>query len=399
MRVHARGKDVSRNMEGTILYKGALVLSPESGTFEPLNITVRGGRIAEVTSALPQADETVDCTGKFIIPGLVDLHTHGLAGGDFIDAGAGADLDAMLRAYAESGTTSVMPSLASAPMDELERAARTLAETNVDGGANILGIHLEGRYLNPARRGAHAEELLAPLDPNELERFLATAPNTRMRVSAALELDRDGAFTRRAKEMGASLSIAHTNATYEEAMAALANGADSFTHTFNAMPPLHHRAPGAIGAALTSDGYAEIIADGMHIHPAMVKLVAQAKAKDKVVLVTDSMEATLCHDGEYRIAGNPVFVRGGRAETEDGTLAGSTLILLDGVRNYARFTGVSVEDAILAATKNPAELIGAKDVGVLRPGCRADMLILSDLETLALEHVILGGKKLPTQAK
>ena len=293
--------------------------------------------------------------------------------------------------------TTVLPTLASAEPTALREAIRRIGEAAAQESdpslagrrAHIAGVHLEGRYLNPAKRGAHAPELLAPLDADELEGFLRAMPGVR-HVTAALELDADGSFLRRALSCGATVGLGHSMATYEQAMRAFADGATAVTHLYNALPPLHHRAGGAVCAALLSpDISCELICDGFHIAPEMVRLAATLK-RERLVLITDSMEATGCPDGEYRIAGMPVTVKDGKARTHDGAIAGSTLSLLDGVRNYAAFAGVSFGTAVYAATMAPAIEVGlAHEIGSLEPGKRADLLILNADGTPA--QVMCGG--------
>lgn len=343
------------------------------------SVSYRDGSAEECT-----AREVYDAAGRRVIPGLVDVHTHGRAGGDFVSADE-ETLRRMLRSYALSGVTTLLPTLASAEPEQLRTAIHRLRrlseEENRENGevrAHIGGIHLEGRYLNPAKRGAHAPELLAPLDPDELEGFLRDMPGVR-HVTAALELDTDGSFLRRTRDCGATVGLGHSTATYEQAAQAFENGATAVTHLYNALPPLHHRSGGAVCAALLTETVScELICDGFHVAPEMVKLAARL-AQERLVLITDSMEATGCPDGAYSIAGMPVTVVDGRARTSDGAIAGSTLSLLDGVYNYSRFADLPLEDAIYAATLAPAREVGLDgEVGSLEAGRRADLLILGE---------------------
>ncbi|MBR3639738.1 MAG: amidohydrolase family protein, partial [Clostridia bacterium] len=199
-------------------------------------------------------------------------------------------------------------------------------------------------------------------------------------VSAAPELDPDGKFIGAVTSFGATYGIAHTNATYEESDKAVKRGARSFTHTFNCMRQIHHREPGcAVCSLMNSDTYSEFICDGEHIRPEIIVMASKLKPSDRFVLVTDSMEAAGCADGEYSIGGLPVTVRDGRATTRDGVLAGSTLDLFTALINYMKFTGVTLEEALPAATSNPADMVKISDVcGRLLPGLRADLIIIDD---------------------
>ncbi len=379
------------------LYTNANIYDSQKQCFAHGALLVVDGAIGAVFWGDDEAycgyDTEVDLGGRYLSPGLVDIHTHGRAGGDFVSAD-GKMLGEMSRSYLESGVTSVMPTLASAPLCELERAADRIADRKERGDTVFEGIHLEGRYLNPKKRGAHAEALLAALDPDELERLVFRMCRAgKVYVSAALELDESREFASRAKKLGVTLGLAHTDADFESAEKTFESFATSLTHTFNAMPPLHHRAGGAVAAAFDNpDVFCELIADGLHVSPEMVRLSYKIKG-EKLVLVTDSMEATGEPDGEYSIAGMPVTVKDGRAVTHDGALAGSTLSLLDGVKNLSRFAKIPFEKALYCATAAPAQVVGIYGcVGSLDVGKRANMIVLD--EDLELCSVILGGNNI-----
>ena len=212
-------------------------------------------------------------------------------------------------------------------------------------------------------------------------------------MTAAFELDADGSFAACAKKHGVTMGLGHTAATAAEAQRAVERGVTSFSHLFNTMPPLHHREGGAAAVGLTSDAYVELIADGLHICPEMICLAYKCKDTDKFVLITDSMEATGCPDGEYAISGQPVIVKNGRAETLDGALAGSTLDLWDAVKNLMRFAKIPVEEAVASATVNPAKMVGIDGtVGSIDVGKRADLLLVDD--SLAIKGVLQAGERI-----
>ena len=379
-----------------LLIKNVNVYHSGSMRFVPGALHVSDGLITgvyaegEALPALPDA-QIVDGGGCYLAPGLVDTHTHGIAGGDFISASQ-EKMTEMARAYLRGGVTSVMPTLASAPLDDMVAAVKRISEmmhTGTDLGV-FRGVHLEGRYLNAAKRGAHAPALLASLEAKELDTLIGEAKGA-VHVSAAFELDEDGAFAARALSLGATLGLAHTTATYAQAKLAISRGVNNFTHLFNAMPPLHHRDGGAVCAAFDSDAFAELIVDGVHVSPEMVALAYRNK-KQQLVLITDSMEATDCADGEYSIAGMPVTVKDGKAVTHDGAIAGSTLHLLDGVKNLAAFAGIPFEHALYAATAAPAKAMGLDGmIGELSVGKRADMLLLDADYNVC--RVFCGGKE------
>ena len=380
----------------TCFIRNARIYHTATRSFSDGSLLVENGRITALypADATPPAGVPVyDVGGRRIIPGLVDVHTHGRAGGDFGTADV-AQMRVMAKSYLDSGVTTVLPTLASAPLSELETAIDSINALRAEAAAsegtlpNVAGTHLEGRYLNVKRRGAHAADLLVKPDPAELEGLLCRMEGAR-HVSAALELD-DGDFLRRALELGATVSLGHTDANYETANTLFAKGVTALTHTFNAMPPLHHRDGGVVAAGLTSDtALCEMICDGFHIAPHMVKL-AYRLAGERLVLITDSMEATGCADGEYQIAGNPVTVKDGKARTHDGAIAGSTLSMWEAVCNLRDFAATTLENAIYAATMAPAREIGLEDeIGSIEVGKRADLLVLEDDDTIG--RILCGG--------
>lgn len=345
----------------------------------------------------PDADVQTDAGGCLIFPGFVDVHTHGRAGFDFNFADV-SEMKLMAKSYALAGTTSIFPTFASSPFDDLVSSAKKVRKLRGEtSGAEFLGVHLEGRYLNPEMRGAHKEELLKKPDADELKEF-ASYSGFPLHISAALELDSDGSFAAAAKSMGATLGLAHTAATYAEAMEAFRMWNVSFTHLYNAMPKIHHRSGGAAVAGLCSDAYAELICDGLHVSPEMVAFTLKNKGLDRLVLVTDSMAAAGAPDGDYFIAGNPATVRNGVARTPDGALAGSTLSISKAVENLSAFCGIPLTDAVLCATVNPAAEVGLSEhVGKLTPGARADFLFCRPDEVrhdMGISRIFVGGEEI-----
>lgn len=369
------------------LLTGGKVLTKNGEFANDLSILWEDGKILALGADCDAytADKTLDAKGLTVIPGLIDAHTHGRAGYDFSTA-TKEQMETMKQDYARHGVTSVFATLASGTEDEWNRAIASIQEVGYDG------IHLEGCFLNRQKRGAHPERLLVALDPDALNGFLKQI-KIPCHVSAAFELDEDGAFAACAQKHGATMALAHTMATAEEARTAIARGVTAFSHLYNAMPALHHREGGAVCVALLGGGYGEIIADGMHICPDMVALAYRCLGVEKTVLITDSMEATGCPDGDYSIAGQPVIVKNGKAVTLDGALAGSTLNLWDGIKNLMSFAGASFADAVICATRNPARMLGVEDsIGSLEVGKRADLLLVDESD-MTVKAVYAKGEQ------
>ena len=382
-----------------IAFIGGMVFNSEKEEFAPATVLCESGYITDIIEDdffTPCDYEIVDLEGKYLIPGLIDVHTHGIGNYDFNYA-TESEIPFMCAKYAKAGTTSIMATLAS---DTISRYMNSIFAINQNrlharsACANILGIHLEGRYLNPEMKGAHAIELLANPNADELASLALSMMPPPLHVSVAPELSGADEFIKKATELGATVGIAHTASSYEQAKRALSLGAKSFTHTFNAMTKVHHRMPGAAICALTSDeAYAEIIADGEHLHPAIVELAYKTKPKDKLVLITDSMCATCVGDGKYGIAGSIVYVKDGRATNENGVLAGSTLTMFNALRNMMKFCKIPLKEAIKYATTNPAKMVGADFVGKIAKCYRADFIAIKDVYVPEIDTVYVGGQR------
>lgn len=372
-------------------FTDALIYSTDNRRFEPGELTVADGRFSA-----DSPDGTVSLGGARVIPGMIDIHTHGHGGYESTEVDADG-MTAMARSYASVGTTSFMATMMSVPLERLESCidAAAAAKANSDEGcANILGVYLEGRYISLAKKGAHDPRYIAAPNPDELERLIERArPAGRFYTICAPDVPGTEELVKRAVKLGAKVSIGHSNATCAECEECLGWGASCFTHLYNAMSGLNHRAPGCVGAALSGDSYVELICDGVHVAPEAVKLAYRAKAKDKLVLVTDSAPAAGLPEGKYKMGGADVSVRDGAVFLEDGTLTGGSISLFEAMKNLARFAGISLEDAIPAATANPARLLGVySEVGSLEVGKRADFIVLGADDTL--RDVYVGGEKI-----
>ncbi len=374
-----------------MLLKNALVYRNSSKNFEKLDIQLTDGKISAIGTLISDS-EIIDLKGMVLVPGLIDVHTHGRAGYDFGSVPRDK-ISLLARDYAAHGVTTVMPTLASAPLSEMLAAVDRINKFSpAEGEASMCGVHLEGRYLCAQYKGAHAPEYLAALNSSELEDDVFRMCR-HLHVSAAYEMDSDGSFSKKVKELGGTLSLGHTAATYTQAKEAETRGVTAYTHLFNAMSPLHHRDGGAVCAALTGESFAELICDGIHIAPQMIRLAYSMLTDKRTVLITDSMEATGCPDGEYSIAGMPAIVKNGLALTPTGAIAGSTLTLDEAVRNLMRFCDIPLSEAILCATENPAKQIGIFDeAGSIDVGKRADILVIENTDEFNITSIMVNGR-------
>ena len=342
----------------------------------------------QVTAVKPRCQMEVPASTKHfdfpemtIAPGFVDIHIHGNAGHDVMEADDSA-LAAIERSLAKHGVTSYLPTTVSAPEESLLRALEHLVKAvTKDGnhdGARPLGIHLEGPFISHAKRGVHPLDVLVQPSARQLERFWQASAGTLRIMTIAPELPGAVETIRHAKKLGIHSSLGHSNATYQEAQQGIAAGADHATHTFNAMRPLDHREPGILGAALTSDRLmADIIADGIHTDPSMVKLFLAAKGPERAILITDAISATGMGDGRYKLGSLEVEVKGDRCDYQ-GKLAGSVLTLDRAVRNTMNFAGWTLQQAVRLATHNPACLLGmTHQRGAISPGNHADLVVLT----------------------
>jgi len=362
---------------------------------QPDRSLIRGSvTFTDRITAVEHASDGAD--GDYILPGLVDLQVNGSHGIDVMDASADA-LATLSRHLAREGTTAWMPTAVTAPIEKIAQVDKSIARAIGNSrrlapadAAAVLGMHLEGPFISPLRLGAHPALNLEPRGA-AFERVLAM--NALRVITLAPELPSAIDAIRRLTARAVVVSIGHTNATFEQANAAVAAGARMFTHLFNAMRPLHHRDPGVIAAALApSPALAAIIADGVHVHPAMLRLACSARGKDGMILVTDKVALANASAAEKKAARARGSIRDGAARLKDSTLAGSIISMLDGVRVMVEKVGVSVGDAAVMAATNPANLVGAGDRGRIQVGARADLIVLS--RALELKSVLIAGREI-----
>lgn len=363
------------------LLANARVVLPDR-VLEPGWIEVRGDRIADVGSGPAGQPVDVDLGGRVVVPGFVDTHVHGGGGATFLTT----DADTARQAAAfhlGRGTTTTYASLISAPLDELERQVRTLVGLVTD--QTVAGIHLEGPWLSAAKCGAHEPSMLRAPAVDEVARTVHAGDGTVRMVTIAPELEHGLAAIEWLAEAGVVAAVGHTAGSYDTVQQALEAGARVATHLFNAMPAIHHREPGPVPALLADPRVlVELVADGIHLHQGVVAMAVAAAGADRAALVTDAMIAAGMPDDAYDLGGQRVRVVDGvaRLDTGDpdelGSIAGSTLTMDAAFRFAVRAVGLSLPDATRLASTNPARVHGLTDVGALRPGLLADLVVVDD---------------------
>lgn len=349
-------------------------------------------------SAIANVEQTRDVprdaehTSALIVPGFIDLHIHGGDGADFMDANEHENAR-ILAFHARHGTTAMMATTLSGSVADLQKSVTAIARTSCDDGAEIVGIHLEGPYINRNRAGAQDATSIRPADIHEIDALLRRAPKMTWIITFAPEVEGARALVERFRDR-VVFSIGHTSADYAEAVAALEWGATHFTHLFNAMTGMHHREPGVVGAALVArNATAELIADGAHVHPAILNIAATTMPH-RIALITDAIRACGLADGTYKLYDYDIVVKNGEARLANGgALAGSTLTMHDAVRNMIELAGLPIERVIPMATEVPARIARVRDrKGTIDRGYDADLVLLG--KKLEIERVIVRGKVL-----
>lgn len=317
-----------------------------------------------------------DGNGGLLIPGMIDVHIHGAKNYDMMD-GSTESIQAVSMACAETGCTSFLVTSVSSSLEDLIQMIRqTKKVIGKEKGAKIAGIHLEGPYLNIEKKGMQNPAHLRHPDLKEMKKIFDEADGLIKMVTIAPELPGGIELIDFLKKRGVVVAIAHSNATYEETQDAFEKGASHITHCFNAMPAIHHRAPGLVAAALENDSISvQAIVDGVHLHPGIVRLIHKIKGPDKMVLTTDALQAMGVGDGEYIFGGHQVTVTEGVARLQDGTLASSTVTMNKSLRLSNEF-GINLQDTIQMATSTPADILGMKNLGRIEKGYSADLVLL-----------------------
>lgn len=339
---------------------------------------------------IPNTANVIDAEGGYVAPGLIDIHIHGYLGEDTSDGNADG-IFKMANGVMKNGVTSFCPTTMTVSMDEINKAldvVRSLKDESKNwNGAEILGVNLEGPFINPKKKGAQAETHIKAPDGD----FVIKNADVIRLATMAPEMEGGCDAIKKIREnCDVTVSVGHTDATFEETLEGIDAGATHITHLFNAQTPLHHRNPGVVGAALLEDVTTELIADTFHVHKGLFELLARVKG-DNLVLITDCTRAGGMPDGEYSLGGQPIFVKGVKCLLEDGTIAGSVLKLNNAVKNYRDNTNLPLWKVVAAASLNPAKAIGVDDCkGSLEAGKDADIIITDG--DFNIVKTIIGGE-------
>ncbi|WP_238322708.1 N-acetylglucosamine-6-phosphate deacetylase [Gorillibacterium massiliense] len=370
VRKHRIIKNANIILEDDVIHSGAIAFHEDGieaiGRFEDMDT---------------EGAEIIDAAGGWVMPGFIDIHVHGGGGHDFMESSREA-FDGITRFHASHGTTGMLATSVTAPKEAIDKMLAALAEYRTGGSAyaQLLGAHLEGPFISPSYPGAQNPNYIVPPRTDWVEEWTARFPGVVKMISFAPETEGALELASQLAAKGIVAAAAHTNATYDQVEKAVARGLSHAVHTFNAMKGLHHREPGVVGAVLSEDRItAEVIADGHHVHPAGIKLLAKAKPDDRLVLITDAISAAGLPDGPYSLGGLAVTVKDGVARlTGTDTLAGSTLNMMQAYRFAVEVIGLDMPRASRLASLNPAKRLGLDAAtGSLIPGKQADIVLAS----------------------
>lgn len=379
-------------MNGTYIINGQVYIDH---TFQKKTIYIQDGTINLLEADCQTSGTVFDAAGRRIVPGFIDIHTHGAVGVD-VNGASAEDLEKIGKFFAKNGTTSWLASILTDTEEQTSRAISQCIEYQASAGkgAQLLGIHLEGPFLASEFKGAMPEHLLKKGSADLAASYQRQANGNIRYITVSPEVEGVLELIPRLRELGIVVAMGHSGADYDTAMAAIQAGTAACTHTFNAMAPLHQHRPAIIGAALESDVYCEMICDGLHLHPAIVRLLWKTKGPQRLVAITDSIMAAGLPDGNYHLGVNQVVVEKGDAKlASDGTRAGSTLTQDRALRNLLSFTGLPLEEILPVLTENPAKLIGVYDrKGSIEDGKDADLVVLDEQNQVA--DVFLQGIRL-----
>jgi N-acetylglucosamine-6-phosphate deacetylase len=383
------------------LIKNAKVITPFE-IIENCSIVIEDGIIKEIGKSISNSsyDFIYDASGMHLSPGFIDLHNHGNSGHDAMEGTRNA-LESMAEFHIKNGTTGFLATTVTASTEDTLGAIKNAVEfirndhldINVNRlGAKVLGLYIEGPYFSKLKKGAQPEEFIKMPEINEIKEFMKVAEGNIKVFAIAPELDGALDAIKILKSNNITVTLAHTNASFEEAKKAIDMGASEVTHLYNGMRSFSHREPGIIGAVLLDERVScEIICDGIHLHQGAMEMAVRLKGKDNVLLITDSMMATGLKDGEYSLGNQKVIVKNREARLYDGTLAGSTLTLNRAVYNMVHLVGTPLQDAIRMATLNPSRAIKMNDrKGSVEIGKDADLIVFDD--NIDIKAAFIGGR-------
>ena len=374
--------------------KGAEVYIDKKFSKKTVEIVDSKIKIYDENYVIPDDAKVVEAGGKKLVPGFIDIHTHGAVGVD-VNAATANDLEKIGEFFAKNGTTSWLCSILTDTEEQTEWCIDQFNEYRKEdrNGSELMGIHLEGPFLAKEFKGAMPEYLLRKFDIELLKKYQERSGGNVLYLTVAPEVDGIPGGVRGITNLGITVALGHSGADYETTMKAIENGANACTHTFNAMKLLHQHFPSIMGAVLESDVYCEAICDGRHLHPGVVRLLIKTKGLDKVVAITDSIMAAGLPDGKYKLGVNDVVVEDGDAKLADtGVRAGSTLTQNVALLNLLKFTGRPLEEILPILSENPAKLVGVFDrKGSIADGKDADLVLLDD--NCGIAEVFVKGRK------
>lgn len=362
----------------------AKVYNTDKREFFSGSVEFDNGIITEISD---KTNGDINAEGAYLLPGLIDVHSHGRGGVDFMSAQP-SDISKCFELYLKHGVTTVFPCVMTAHYKDILKAIEIIKSTKTD--INVDGIHVEGPYISPKRPGCHNVSQLRPLYCDEARKLTAAISPKKAHFTIAPELEGADMFIKTLLQYGSTAGIGHSDCAYAEALHALDLGCVSFTHTYNAMRELKHREPGTVGAALSGKAYAEFICDLFHVSAPVLDISYRAIGCEKFVIISDSIAAADMDDGVYYLSGMQVNVKDGKAMNNDGAIAGSTTNIFDGLKNLRKATGAPLKELVLTATANPAKQVGIYGkTGSIEVGKRADM-ILTDMENVQM--TVSAGK-------
>jgi N-acetylglucosamine-6-phosphate deacetylase len=378
-------------MSGDLLLKNCRIYDAPAGA-PPVDVLLAEGRIARIGAGEEHGVETLDAAGRTLIPGLIDLHIHGAGGADVLD-GEADTLPTLSKALARLGTTSFVATsvMRPAPGDRhLDRVAEQAG--TAPGGARVLGLYLEGPFINLEKRGGIPADAIHPYTPAALDAILDRTDGTLRMMTVAPEMPGALDAIERLAAAGVIPCFGHSNATHDETRAGIAAGIRHATHLFNAMAGLHHRAPGPLPALMEEEDLTvELICDDVHVNRHVARLAVRLFGRERCCCITDGMRTVGLPDGHYEYGGREFESRGGAARYLDGTLIGTSIPLLEVVRRFHRFTGATFAEAVDTATRIPARILGIQErTGSIEPGKDADLVLLD--EDFSVFTTLVGGK-------